>query len=152
MESILNCLSDQSNLLVGGNISEKSVFRLCGRVRCRSRVPVRYIQLTKGKSAAVHTCILHARIIGIIAFRSKYALYNQPHFRRSVYPLGFCANNNREAGNLRSSNRQSLLNTVRGCFDSKHSNTELLWSWGYLTSERLQSRLKCLLTSVKVRG
>lgn len=62
------------------------------------------------------------------------------------------ANNNREAGNLRSSNRQSLLNTVRGCFDSKHSNTELLWSRGYLTSERLQSLLKCLLTSVKVRG
>jgi len=62
------------------------------------------------------------------------------------------ANNNREAGNLQSSNRQSLLNTVGGCFDSKHSNTELLWSRGYLTSERLQSRLKCLLMSAKARG
>lgn len=53
------------------------------------------------------------------------------------------ANNNRKAGNLLHSSTQSLLNTVRGCFESKHHGVHAAALVVGLFNQRLTSKCAC---------
>lgn len=54
------------------------------------------------------------------------------------------ANNNREAGNPQRSNTQSLLNTVRGCFESKHRGVRAAALAVGLFNQPATSKCACL--------